>query len=69
MQPSNAATAEPQNSAVLESKHGGARPNSGRKTARRVERKKPFYLFADQHPLTGGEVREAVDEFIKRRKP
>ena len=45
---------------------GGARPGSGRKTERKVEREKPFYLFADQVPeVTPEFVRAAVDEALK----
>lgn len=49
---------------------GGARPGSGRKTKRRVNFDRPFYLFADQvQGVTPDFVRAAVDEALKKYDP
>ena len=69
MKKDNRATAAGhQTPAATELKHGGARENSGRKTSRPVNKKQAFYLFCDQHPLTGVEVRQAVDAYLSTRR-
>ena len=50
------------------STHGGPRPGSGAKVkpGRKVDRKKPVYLFTDQN-ITPPEVRQAVDEYLTKK--
>ena len=45
------------------------RNKGGRKTDRPVDRNRVFYLYVDHPSLTPAEVRQAVDEYLKKRRP
>jgi len=44
------------------------RNRGGRKTDRPVDRNRVFYLYVDHPNLTPSEVRQAVDEYLKKRQ-
>lgn len=52
---------------MKDNKHGGARPNAGRKKSTRELKKATYAMFADQLPATSAEVRAAVDEYRKQK--
>jgi len=44
------------------------RNRGGRKTDRPVDRNRVFYLYVDHPELTPDQVRQAVDEYLKKRQ-
>ncbi|MGL6008518.1 MAG: hypothetical protein ACRC1D_03600 [Culicoidibacterales bacterium] len=57
-------TAEPEKSAVLESKRrGGAGRGQGRKKSIRPLKKVVVNIYEDQHPISDSKIRAAIDLF------